>query len=180
MMNKKAKAVLKRPNSFLINHLLVNQSKLEAPLVLLNCGEPGVPVGRVAHDGLWGDALLSSGDRRHLLDRPGGPGPDSSFPDCPAVPLPLGGPVHLHRPGRVHRPQLLILVMLASPASSSSSSSAPGHWVSAPVPVVVLLGGGGGERVVHIVVVLLLALALHEQAGALHEAVHRHDDVVEL
>ena len=75
--------------------------------------------------------------------------PDVSPLDTPGVSLALRGALHLGGSVRVHSPD---------------------------VAMVGLGLQGPGECVRHVVIVLLLTLALHEQARALDELVHGHDE----
>ena len=97
---------------------------------------------------LAGDTLLSPGDGRHFPHSPSCSVTDVASLHTLTVSLPRGGALHLRGAVGVDGPDVLVVL----------------HRTT--------------EGVRHVIVVILLPLALHEQAGALHELVHGHGVVL--
>ena len=158
--------------------LVVDDAKLETPLVVDDGRVLLAAVRRVRHHGLAGDGLLAAGDRGHLAHGARRPRLDAAVAHGPGAPLPLRVALHVHRAHCVHRAQLVVgratggvvLLVVASAAAFADDVA-----VAAAVPVTTAVRHGGHEGVVDVVVVRPLPRALHEEPRALHELVHgRH------
>ena len=114
--------------------------------MIINAGIALIVLVTIVEHRLGGDTLLSSGDRRHLPDRPGGPVPDVASLDTARVSLTSCATLHLSGSVGVHSSDILTVSLQ-----------------------------GSGECVGNIVIVSVLALALHEQARTFHKLVHGHD-----
>ena len=125
---------------------LLNYTKLEVLLVIINAGIALIVLIAVVEHGLAGDALLAPGDRGHLPDSPGGPVPDVATLDPPAVSLTRRATLHLSGTVGVDSSDIIRVSLQSS-----------------------------GKRVGNIIIVRLFPLALHEEAGAFDKLVHGHD-----
>ena len=113
--------------------------------MITNAGIALIVLVTIVEHRLGGDALLASGDRGHLPDRPRGPVSDVASLDTARVSLTSCATLHLSGAVGVHSPDILTVSLQ-----------------------------GSGKCVGNIVTVRVLALALHEQARTFHKLVHGH------